>query len=92
MGVLHLYSRTADVFDHDAEIIGRVFAAHAAVAMSNAREVEGLKVAIESRGVIERAKGIIMASTGARTTRLSSCSSNSHRCSTRSCLGGGPSS
>lgn len=64
MGALNLYSKVPGAFDHDAEVIGGVFAAHAAVAMSNARQVEGLEAALESRGVIEQAKGIIMASTG----------------------------
>lgn len=65
MGALNLYSTKPSAFEvPDDMVVGGVLAAHAAVAITNAREVEGLKRALESRAVIERAKGIIMASTG----------------------------
>lgn len=64
MGALNLYSTTPAAFRRDAQVIGSVFAAHAAVALSNAREVDGLQKALDSRALIEQAKGIIMFSTG----------------------------
>lgn len=64
LGALNLYSKTPSAFNHEAEVIGGVLAAHAAVAMSTTREVDHLRTALESRGVIDQAKGIIMASTG----------------------------
>lgn len=64
MGALNLFARRTDAFDEGAQVVGGVFAAHAAVAMSNAREVENLERAMEYRGVIEQAKGIVMAARG----------------------------
>lgn len=63
MGALNLYSPETTAFGKDSCAIGAVFAAHAAVAMSNSREVESLNAALVSRATIEQAKGIIMATT-----------------------------
>ena len=59
LGALNLYSKQPDAFDEHDIAIGSVFAAHAAVAMSTARERENLHRAIKSRDVIGRAKGIL---------------------------------
>lgn len=64
MGALNLYSPVVAAFGREAAAIGAVFAAHAAVAISNARTVDSLEQAMASRAIIEQAKGIIMASTG----------------------------
>lgn len=64
---LNLYAALPDAFDEDALIAARYFAAHAAVPVSNmmgldaARQsAEGLVVAMQSRAVIEQAKGILI--------------------------------
>jgi GAF domain-containing protein len=66
IGALNLYSRTRHGFPHDDERPA-FFAAHASVLLSNADAywsahalTEQLERAMESRGVIEQAKGIIM--------------------------------
>ncbi len=61
MGALNLYSHHADAFDDDDRHVGSLFAAHAAVALSNAQEVGHLKAALVSRDVIATAKGMLMA-------------------------------
>lgn len=60
-GALNLYSSQPHAFDHEAMAIGAVLAAHAGVAMANARKREQLTEAIESRDLIGRAKGMLMA-------------------------------
>lgn len=60
MGALNLYSSRPNAFDDHALAVGSVLAAHAAVAMSMAREREYLTAAIENRDVIGQAKGILM--------------------------------
>jgi GAF domain-containing protein len=61
MGALNLYSTQPDAFDDQDVAVGSVFAAHAAVALSNARHEEALEKKADSRDVIGMAKGIIMA-------------------------------
>jgi GAF domain-containing protein len=61
MGALNLYSRQIDAFDDHDQAIGAVFAAHAAVAMSSARREEQLQRKADTRDVIGRAKGMLMA-------------------------------
>ena len=67
LGALNLYGRTEEAFDDCNEAIGHLLAAHAAVVLANAKAYEdassraaNLEKALESRGVIERAKGILM--------------------------------
>lgn len=60
MGALEVYADGPDVFDADAENIGLLRAAHAAIAMSDTRMVENLHRALMSRDVIGQAKGILM--------------------------------
>jgi len=64
MGALNLYSRAASAFDAEADRVGAVFAAHAAVALKAARQSEAQAIAIETRDVIGQAKGILMARQG----------------------------
>ena len=61
MGALNLYSTKPDAFDDTDVARGSVFAAHAAVAMSARRREENLERKAESRDLIGRAKGILMA-------------------------------
>lgn len=61
MGALNLYSCATAAFDVTGHAVGSVFAAHAAVAMVDARTKEQLEEALRSRDVIGRAKGILMA-------------------------------
>ena len=60
LGALDLYSRQRDGFDRESQVLGQVFASHAAVAMKSAINDQGLKEALASRDVIGRAKGILM--------------------------------
>jgi transcriptional regulator with GAF, ATPase, and Fis domain len=65
MGALNLYSTARDAFDNSDVALATVFAVHASVAMSSARRQEGLERKAETRDVIGRAKGILMARSGA---------------------------
>ncbi len=61
MGALNLYSLQRDGFDDYDVAVASVFAAHAAVALANARREEQLESKASSRDVIGMAKGMIMA-------------------------------
>jgi GAF domain-containing protein len=68
VGALNIYARKPDAFDEEALAAGRAFAAYAAIAVSNADTfvsttelAKNLQIAMESRAVIEQAKGMIMA-------------------------------
>jgi GAF domain-containing protein len=67
-GALNIYGRASAAFDDEAVLAARTFAEHAAVTLANAylyeRTVEltaQMQTAMETRAVIEQAKGIIMA-------------------------------
>jgi GAF domain-containing protein len=60
LGGLNLYSTTSEEIDAEAESTAELFAAHAAIALENARERETLNQALHSRKVIGQAIGIIM--------------------------------
>ncbi|WP_410611840.1 GAF and ANTAR domain-containing protein [Amycolatopsis sp. lyj-109] len=60
LGSLNLYSRKRDAFSLQTREDGRLFATHAAIALSGAQKEAQLGVAIESRDVIGMAKGILM--------------------------------
>jgi transcriptional regulator with GAF, ATPase, and Fis domain len=60
LGALNLYARTAHAFDAESEEVGRVFASHAAVALSGAQTEDNLRKAMTSRDVLGQAKGILM--------------------------------
>jgi GAF domain-containing protein len=66
-GALNTYAREPRAFDEDARSVAQRFAPYAAVAVSNmhayetARDMaDNLQVALESRAVIDQAKGILM--------------------------------
>ncbi len=61
MGSLNLYSTKPDAFDDNDVALASVFAAHAAVAMSSAKREENLERKADTRDLIGRAKGILMA-------------------------------
>jgi transcriptional regulator with GAF, ATPase, and Fis domain len=60
LGALDLYSSKPNAFDTDSELIGELFAAHAAVAMIGSAEQAEWKTALGTRDVIGTAKGILM--------------------------------
>lgn len=66
-GALNIYSTKPDAFDNDAVLLAQTFSGYAAVALANAHLYDAtatlaqqLQAAMESRAVIEQAKGIIM--------------------------------
>jgi GAF domain-containing protein len=66
-GALNIYATKPEAFDDDAVILAQTFARHAAVALANAHIydtqatfAQHMQAAMESRAVIEQAKGIIM--------------------------------
>lgn len=59
-GSLNLHSTRARAFDDEAESIGSLFAAHAAIAFSSAREEQQIRAALTNRDVIGQAKGMLM--------------------------------
>src|SRR3712207_994248 len=74
LGALNLYSRDAHAFTDDSEQVGLLFAAHAAVAMADAKKIAGLFRALNSRDLIGQAKGILMEDR--KSTRLNSSHAN----------------
>ncbi|WP_231476122.1 GAF and ANTAR domain-containing protein [Rhodococcus sp. UNC23MFCrub1.1] len=60
LGVLLLFSRTADAFDADAQMVGSALAAHGAVALLSARDDQNFRDGLASRDIIGQAKGILM--------------------------------
>jgi GAF domain-containing protein len=68
LGALNIYGTEPGVFDQDAVDMARTFAGYAAVAIANAHLyeatatlAENMRRAMETRAVIEQAKGIIVA-------------------------------
>lgn len=59
-GSLNMFSSHAHAFDAHAQVLGQVFASHAAVALKAAITEAGLDAAIRSRDLIGLAKGILM--------------------------------
>ena len=60
MGALNMYATVPRAFDTRSQIVGQVFASHAAVALKAAITEAGLERALASRDVIGQAKGILM--------------------------------
>ncbi|MFF0341544.1 GAF and ANTAR domain-containing protein [Kribbella sp. NPDC004875] len=60
VGVLGLYSASADAFDADDEAIAQILARHAAVAVASARTEENLERAVDTRRLVGQAMGILM--------------------------------
>lgn len=69
LGALNLYATTQNAFDDSDIALGSVFAVHAAIAMQAARREAGLEQKAETRDVIGRAKGILMARSGVTDER-----------------------
>jgi transcriptional regulator with GAF, ATPase, and Fis domain len=61
LGSLDIYSGRPEAFDEQAERIGELFAAHAAVAVAALQHRSQMQHALTSRDVIGTAKGILMA-------------------------------
>ena len=68
LGALNMYASQPAIFDQDAIEMARTFAGYAAVAIANARLyqsaatlAENMRRAMETRAVIEQAKGILVA-------------------------------
>lgn len=61
LGALNLYGGNGVRFGDEAQIIGELFATHAALAVSGAREHRQLNEALASRDAIGQAKGLLMA-------------------------------
>lgn len=59
-GSLNLYAERLNAFDDDDVAVGTIFVRHAAVALANAHNEEGLQVAIDARKLIGQAQGILM--------------------------------
>jgi GAF domain-containing protein len=66
-GAINIYAAKSDAFDHDAVVLAQTFSGYATVALANAHLYDAtatlaqqLQAAMESRAVIEQAKGIIM--------------------------------
>jgi GAF domain-containing protein len=66
-GALNIYGREPAAFDDDTVLLAQTFAGYAAVALTNAHLyhstatlAQHMQAALESRAVIEQAKGIIM--------------------------------
>ena len=71
VGALNLYSRREAAFEADAVAVGELLAAHASLAVtaatayySNRDLADQMRHALESRAVIEQAKGVLMARHG----------------------------
>ena len=60
LGGLNMYSTTSAELPSDTEHMAELFAAHAAIALGSARQLEGLNEALHTRSVIGQAMGILM--------------------------------
>jgi transcriptional regulator with GAF, ATPase, and Fis domain len=90
VGAMNVYAHDKNVFDDRAAELGQIFAAPAAIAVHNAhvlaqtrRLADKLQSALEVRGVIDRAVGIMMSRSGSTEhealERLRSLSQHEHR-------------
>lgn len=60
VGALNLYASRPHRFGTEAQLLGGLFAGHAAAALGEARHVAQLHQALDSRDVIGQAKGMLM--------------------------------
>ena len=90
VGAMNVYAHAKNAFDDQAAHIGELFAIPAAIAVQNAqvlaqtqRLAEQLHTALDTRGVVDRAVGILMSRSGYSETealqRLRALSQNEHR-------------
>ena len=90
VGAMNVYAHAKDTFDDRSAELGMVFAMPAAIAVQNAhvlaqtrRLAEQLQHALQARGVVERAVGILLSRTGGTETeamqRLRELSQSEHR-------------
>jgi len=90
VGAMNVYAHAKYAFDDRAAELGMIFAAPAAIAVLNAqalaqtrRLAEQLQAALETRGVVDRAVGIMMSRTGGTEAeameRLRELSQTEHR-------------
>lgn len=61
LGALNLYGARDAQFDSDTQMIGEVFASHAAIALSATRTYRQMSEALTTRDAIGQAKGLLMA-------------------------------
>jgi GAF domain-containing protein len=59
LGALNLFSTKPGAFDDESELVGVLFAAHAAIAIADAQRQDQLREAVETRDLIGVAKGIL---------------------------------
>jgi GAF domain-containing protein len=71
LGALNLYADSESAFGATEERIGMAFATHASITLSHAQGFwrqeqarQNLEIALTTRGVIDQAKGVLMARTG----------------------------
>jgi GAF domain-containing protein len=90
VGAMNVYAHAKNAFGDQAAHIGELFAVPAAIAVQNAqvlaqtqRLAEQLHTALDTRGVVDRAVGILMSRSGYSETealqRLRALSQNEHR-------------
>jgi GAF domain-containing protein len=90
VGAMNVYAHGKNAFDDRAAELGQIFAGPAAIAVQNAhvlaqtrRLANQLQSALEVRGVIDRAVGIVMSRSGSTEhealERLRSLSQHEHR-------------
>ena len=90
VGAMNVYAHAKNVFDERAAELGMIFAAPAAIAVQNAhalaqtrRLAEQLQAALETRGVVDQAVGIMMSRSGSTDAeamdRLRELSQSEHR-------------
>ncbi|WP_256841325.1 GAF and ANTAR domain-containing protein [Ornithinimicrobium cryptoxanthini] len=60
LGALNIYSTELVAFDEEAQEVARLLAVHAAMAIAQAQQVEGLRFANDRRTTIGKALGIVM--------------------------------
>ena len=60
LGGINFYSTSTEEVDEDSRTLASLFAAHAAIALGHAHELEQLNHALHSRKVIGQALGILM--------------------------------
>lgn len=71
LGALNLHGTAPDPFADDAQVVGELFATHAAVALAGASEARQLNTALATRDTIGKAKGLLnVPAPGRRQHRL----------------------